>query len=211
MRPEQASTYKRVMAPTTSLTAIRSKGVIEQATVLSSAAKTVDVFEGYEWELYNIKDDFSESENLAEKHPDKLGELQRLFYIEAVKHDVLPLDNSKVKRLDVKNRPSLTEGRDKFVYYDGGGLGKGGTATLSVDAETVATEKIPRTIPFRMSLDETLNIGEDTGTPVNEDYQVPFDFTGEIEKLTIQISDHKLTEEQLHKYREKQVEAALSR
>ena len=62
-----------------------------------------------------------------------------------------------------------------------------------------------------MSLDETLDIGEDTGTPVSEDYKVPFEFTGEIDKVTIQITDHELTEEQLDHYREMQVKAALSR
>jgi arylsulfatase len=62
-----------------------------------------------------------------------------------------------------------------------------------------------------MSLDETLDIGEDTGTPVSEDYKVPFRFTGELEKVTIKITDHPLTEEQLRKYRESQVKAALSR
>ncbi|MCA9112149.1 MAG: sulfatase-like hydrolase/transferase [Planctomycetaceae bacterium] len=83
-----------------------------------SVADPVYVITGYSWELYNINEDFSESNNLVEENPEKLEELQRLFYIEAVKHDVLPLDNSKVERLDVKNRPSLTEGRDTFTYYD---------------------------------------------------------------------------------------------
>ncbi len=74
---------------------------------------------------------------------------------------------------------------------------KGGTATLTVDGKQVASEKLPRTIPFRMSLDETLDIGEDTGTPVSEDYQVPFKFTGKLEKVTIHIADHTLTEVEL--------------
>ena len=38
-----------------------------------------------------------------------------------------------------------------------------------------------------MSLDETLDCGEDTGTPVSEDYKVPFHFTGEIEQVTIRL------------------------
>jgi hypothetical protein len=63
--------------------------------------------------------------------------------------------------------------------YDGG-LGKGGTATLMVDGKQIAQGKIERTIPFRISADETLDIGEDTGTPVSEDYQVPFKFTGDL-------------------------------
>jgi hypothetical protein len=43
--------------------------------------------------------------------------------------------------------------------YDGGGLGKGDTATLTVDGRQVAQGRIERTIPFRISADETLNIG----------------------------------------------------
>jgi arylsulfatase len=61
-----------------------------------------------------------------------------------------------------------------------------------------------------MSLDETLDIGEDTGTPVSEDYQVPFKFTGKLEKVTINITEAKLTEEQLQKYREGRVKAAMA-
>jgi arylsulfatase len=38
-----------------------------------------------------------------------------------------------------------------------------------------------------VSLDETLDIGEDTGTPVSEDYKVPFKFTGEIEKVIVSL------------------------
>ncbi|MBN69954.1 MAG: arylsulfatase [Gimesia sp.] len=283
--------------------AIYDKGWIACTTPTTppwvSVADPVDVIDGYQWELYNIDDDFSESVNLAEKYPEKLKELQRLFYIEAVKNNVLPLDNSKAERLDVKNRPSLTRGRDTFTYYDemlripegsapdlknksfgisavvdipesgaegllmtqggrfcglglyvlegkpvfhynlcgverynvagkeklkpgkhvitldfkydGGGVGKGGQATLTVDGNKVAESRIPQTVGYRMSLDETLDIGEDTGTPVSEDYKVPFKFTGDLEKVTIKITEHPLTEEQLQQYRETQVKAALSR
>ena len=59
-------------------------------------AEAVDPIDGYKWELYNVKEDFSEANNLADKYPDKLREMQRLFYIEAVKFNVLPLDNTKV-------------------------------------------------------------------------------------------------------------------
>ena len=61
-----------------------------------------------------------------------------------------------------------------------------------------------------MSLDETLDIGEDTGTPVSEDYHVPFNFTGALEKVTINITEKKLTEEQLRRYREGRAKAALA-
>src|SRR5215469_1606938 len=69
--------------------------------------------------------------------------------------------------------------RVKFVY-DGGGIGKPATATLLVDEKQVAEGRIAQTIPIRFSLDETFDIGEDTGTPVLEEYeaQMPFRFTG---------------------------------
>jgi arylsulfatase len=73
--------------------------------------------------------------------------------------------------------------------YDGGGLGKGGTGTLSVDGQTVAQGHIDHTIRARFSLDESLDFGEDTGTPVVEEYAgaMPYRFTGKLDKLTIHL------------------------
>jgi arylsulfatase len=71
--------------------------------------------------------------------------------------------------------------------YDGGGIGKGGTGTLLVDGNPVAKGRIEKTIPIRVTLDEGLDIGEDTGTPVATTYDVPFKFTGKIEKVTINV------------------------
>jgi hypothetical protein len=206
--------------------------------------------------------------------PDKLKDLQLLFYAEAAKYNVLPIDNSKTSRLDPAIRPSLTRGRESFAFtegmtripegaspdiknkswsltanvevkadttgmiitqgglfggwalylvkgrtvfhynfvdvahyevagkaalapgthtvqmvfgYDGGGIGKGGTATISVDDKEVAKGRVERTIPIRVALDETLDVGEDAGTPVNLSYDVPFKFTGKIEKVTIEL------------------------
>jgi hypothetical protein len=110
-----------------------------------------------------------------------------------------------VERYTVTGKDKLLPGKHVVAVdfnYDGGGVGKGGQATLTVDGNQVASEKLPQTIAFRMSLDETLDIGEDTGTPVNEDYQVPFKFTGHLEKVTIKITEKKLSEEQLRQYRE---------
>jgi len=66
-----------------------------------SIAEAVDPIEGYEWELYNVAEDFSQSQNMVESNPEKLKELQRLFYFEAVKYNVLPLDNSVAQDLVV--------------------------------------------------------------------------------------------------------------
>jgi arylsulfatase len=71
--------------------------------------------------------------------------------------------------------------------YDGGGAGKGGTAMLLVDGKEVAKGRIELTVPVRVSADETLDIGEDTGTPITHEYEVPFKFTGEIEKVVIDL------------------------
>jgi len=84
----------------------------------------------------------------------------------------------------------------KFDFtYDGPGFGKSGTGTLSVDGKQVAQGKIERTIPLRFSLDETLDVGEDTGTPVVEDYvnKMPFKFTGVLKKVVIEPGKSGLT------------------
>jgi arylsulfatase A-like enzyme len=69
----------------------------------------------YKWELYNIAEDYSQYNDVADKNPDKLRELQALFLTEAAKYQVLPLDNSILPRL-VTPRPSATAGRTVFTY-----------------------------------------------------------------------------------------------
>src|SRR5580693_2338602 len=89
-------------------------------------------------------------------------------------------------------------------------LGKPGTAKLLVDGAQVAEGRIERTIPFRISADETLGIGEDTGTPVSEDYHVPFRFTGDLKKLAIQLTDAPLTAEEQGEIERMRANIALS-
>jgi arylsulfatase len=82
--------------------------------ILSTAAPP-DVITGYKWELYNLKEDVTESNDIAAKMPDKLKELQNVFYAEAAKYNVLPLDNSTLARF-MTPRPSATAGRTTFTY-----------------------------------------------------------------------------------------------
>jgi arylsulfatase A-like enzyme len=74
-----------------------------------------EVVNGYKWELYNINEDFSQSNNLAAKMPAKLHEMQELFLMEATRYNVLPLDNSILPRV-LSPKPSYVAGRDVFVY-----------------------------------------------------------------------------------------------
>ncbi len=94
--------------------------------------------------------------------------------------------------------------------YDGGGLGKSGTGTLSVDGAAVATGRFEHTIPTRTSLSETFDIGEDTGTPVSEEYaeKMPFEFTGTLHKVKVNLGPRQLTIEQQKELDKAQVAAA---
>ncbi|MEQ8190873.1 MAG: arylsulfatase [Candidatus Eremiobacterota bacterium] len=230
----------------------------------------------YKWELYNVKEDFSQASNLSDKYPEKLRELQDMFWVEAAKYNVLPLDNRASERSINSNKPSMTLGKKSFTYYpgivrvpagavpniknssytitacleipeegvsgmivnqgdrfggwglyvldskpvfaynllglkrfiissdeklphgkvtitydfkyDGGGMGKGGTGTISVNGKKVAEGKIEKTIPFTYALDACFDVGEDRGTPLIENtYEEPFKFTGTLEKVVIEL------------------------
>jgi arylsulfatase A-like enzyme len=80
-----------------------------------SSAPPPDVITGYKWELYNVKDDPTQFNDLAAKMPEKVKEMQNIFYSEAKKYNVLPLDNSTLARWNTP-RPSLTAGQTVFTY-----------------------------------------------------------------------------------------------
>jgi arylsulfatase A-like enzyme len=74
------------------------------------------------WELY-APDDWTQAHNIADENPEKLEELQRLFLIEAVKYNVLPLDDRRVERFntDLAGRPTLIKGNSQLLF---GGMGR---------------------------------------------------------------------------------------
>jgi hypothetical protein len=83
-----------------------------------------------------------------------------------------------------------------LAFNNMSGIGRGGTGTLTVDGKVVSTQKIERTVPLILPVDETFDVGSKTGTPVDDrDYQIPFTFTGRINKLTISVEPPKLTAE----------------
>ena len=232
------------------------------------------------WELYNISEDFSQANDLAAANPQKLRELQDLWWSQAAKYSVLPLDWRAGERLNAEamGRPSLAGDRKTFTYYLGqvalpgeaaprilnkswtltadigvpeggvegmivthggleggyglyvrdskpkfvynylslerydiaspaplpkgkvqikvnlayggkpGELGKGATVTMTVNGSKVAEGQLPKTIPQQISIGEGLDVGEDIGSPVDFTYKPPFQFTGKIEKVTVDLS-----------------------
>ena len=72
--------------------------------------------------------------------------------------------------------------------YDGGGAGKGGTETLSVNDTPVAEGRIDKTVPVVFSTDDTFDVGADWGTPVSPTYPPPFEFTGTLKQVTIEAT-----------------------
>ncbi len=255
----------------------------------------------YPLELYDLRNDWTQFEDVADKNPDKVKEMDALFWQEAKKYQVLPLDATVATRL-VTPRPSITAGRDVFIWtapltgtpngdapsvlnasynfkaevevpkdggqgmlitqggrfggygfyllkgkpvftwnlvglkrvkwqspttltpgkhvlefdfkYDGlgietlafasmSGIGRSGTGVLKVDGTTVATQSLPHTIPLILAWDENLDVGSDTGTPVDDaDYQVPFNFTGKIGKITLKIDRPRLSPADIQKLRD---------
>ena len=128
-----------------------------------------------------------------------------------------------LKRVRWESADALAPGKHTVEYdfkYDGlgfatlafnsiSGLGRGGTGTLKVDGKVVATQTLERTVPLTLPWDETFDIGSDTGTPVDDkDYQVPFKFTGKINKLTVSVEPPKLTPEDIEKLRSAAASAA---
>jgi arylsulfatase len=231
------------------------------------------------WELYNVAQDFSETRNVAAEHRDKLIEMIALWYVEAGKYNVLPLDARATSRL-ADERPQIARDRDRYVYFPntatvpnkiaprilnrphsisasvrllngaegvlvaqggssggyslyvkdhklhysynflgvqqfhiatatpldpgahdlrfefeptgkpdlGNGKGSPGRAQLYVDGKLAAQTDLPVTIPLDIGITEGLSCGRDTGSSVTTDYQAPFAFTGELERVVVDVS-----------------------
>lgn len=90
----------------------------------------------------------------------------------------------------IQSPTPLTAGKHTIVLnfdYAGGGVGKAAKASIMVDGKKVADGNIEKTVPSRFSADETLDVGEDFGTPVTRNYEVPFKFQGEIKKVAVDL------------------------
>jgi arylsulfatase A-like enzyme len=101
----------------------------------------------------------------------------------------------------IASNENLASGRHTVAFdfvYDGG-IGKGGNGTLAVDGKKVAEGRIDKTSPYRFSLDESFDIGMDTGTPVIDEYdaQMPFAFTGKLYQVEVKLGPTTLSRAQL--------------
>jgi arylsulfatase A-like enzyme len=115
-----------------------------------------------------------------------------------------------LKRVRWEGQAALSPGKHTLEFdfkYDGlgiatlafnnlSGIGRAGTGVLKVDGNAVATQQVEHTIPLILQWDENFDLGADTGTPVDDhDYQVPFRFTGKLDKVTLKLEPPVLTPE----------------
>ena len=70
---------------------------------------------------------------------------------------------------------------------DGGGMGKGGTITLLANGRRIGEGRVEKTTPFKYSLYEGQDIGEDSGSPIDFSYTPPFKFAGRLRRVTVEL------------------------
>lgn len=73
------------------------------------------------WELYNLREDFGQANDLAAQYPKKLEEMKALFIKEAKRNNVFPMDDRRAERLnpEVAGRPDIMFGRKSLTLYPG--------------------------------------------------------------------------------------------
>ena len=94
------------------------------------------------WELYDTNTDWSQSHDLSKEMPEKLHELQRLFLIEAVKYNVLPLDDRRIERFnaDLSGRPVLIRGKSQQLFSGMGRLSENSVLNIKNKSHSVTAQ-----------------------------------------------------------------------
>ena len=97
--------------------------VTKHRTPWEMAGMAMPAFDDDVWELYDGNTDWTQSKDLSKENPQKLHELQRLWLIEAVKYNVLPLDDRQIERFipEQAGRPTLIKGNTQLLF---GGMGR---------------------------------------------------------------------------------------
>jgi arylsulfatase A-like enzyme len=94
------------------------------------------------WELYDTTSDWTQARDLAQAHPEKLAELQRLFLIEASKYNVLPLDDRRAERFipELAGRPTLIQGDRQLLFGGMGRLSESSVVNIKNKSHAVTAE-----------------------------------------------------------------------
>ncbi len=92
--------------------------VTKHRTPWEMGGQKMPAFDDDVWELYDGSKDWTQANDLSKKMPEKLHELQRLWLIEAVKYNVLPLDDRQIERInsDLAGRPTLVKGNKQILF-----------------------------------------------------------------------------------------------
>jgi arylsulfatase len=99
------------------------------------------------WELYDGNKDWTQANDLSKEMPDKLHELQRLWLIEAVKYNVLPLDDRQIERInsDLAGRPVLVKGNSQLLYPGMGRLSENSVVNIKNKSFAVTADiEVPK-------------------------------------------------------------------
>src|SRR5688572_23626203 len=105
------------------------------------------------WELYNVNEDFSQANDLAQRYPEKLNELQALFLKEAARNNVLPIDDRRVERFNpaIAGRADLLGGRKSLTVYPG--------MTGMMENAFINVKGVPHTITAEVELKDATTQG----------------------------------------------------
>ena len=116
--------------------------VTRHRTPWLTGAVKLPAFDEDAWELYDTNTDWTQSKDLAKQNPEKLHDLQRLWLIEAVKNNVLPLDDRLAERTnpDLAGRPQLIKGNRQLMFGGMGRLTEGSVINIKNKSHAVTAE-----------------------------------------------------------------------
>jgi arylsulfatase len=116
--------------------------VTKHRTPWVMGGQTMPAFDDDVWELYDGSKDWTQSKDLSKQMPEKLHELQRLWLIEAVKYNVLPLDDRQIERInsDLAGRPTLIKGNTQTLYAGMGRLSENSVVNIKNKSFAVTSD-----------------------------------------------------------------------
>ncbi|HEY9263685.1 MAG TPA: arylsulfatase [Mycobacterium sp.] len=116
--------------------------VTKHRTPWAMGGQTMPAFDDDVWELYDGNSDWTQANDLSRQHPDKLHELQRLWLIEAVKYNVLPLDDRQIERINpaTAGRPCLIKGNSQLLFAGMGRLSENSVLDIKNKSFAVTSE-----------------------------------------------------------------------